>query len=220
MRCIKYGLPSTRFSFKRASKITAGESLSMKVSRYRCSNCTILILFFTCHVSGVYTKNRTFRLYLSSKAGSSAILKAHHTDAHYDAYLADLVSLGSKPRPSEQALLEFEYFLKTLICSSPFDTDTRLLTMPDGEPLKKTPYCPKAPSGLASSLPAHLTGEKATISRESPFPRIDAYIASIIQTSLSSPSVDPNWKPGYIRSVSFYPQGTLWSVMASLCKSN
>ncbi|XP_032656283.1 DNA-directed primase/polymerase protein isoform X2 [Chelonoidis abingdonii] len=75
---------------------------------------------------GVYTKNRNFRLYKSSKAGKHATLKIAEDNKFV-------------PKPQKNISVEEQYFLSSLVCNIRFSEIERALTCDNPEGKEKIP---------------------------------------------------------------------------------
>ncbi|XP_026503684.1 DNA-directed primase/polymerase protein isoform X3 [Terrapene carolina triunguis] len=75
---------------------------------------------------GVYTKNRNFRLYKSSKAGKHATLKIAEDNKFV-------------PKPKKNISVEEQYFLSSLVCNVRFSEIERALTCDNPEGKEKMP---------------------------------------------------------------------------------
>jgi len=102
---------------------------------------------------GAYTKNRNFRLYLSSKFGKSATLK-----------LSENCSRKNSPKRSEK-----ETFLASLVTFVRKTSSSKLLTF--GDDVSTTSIKPRSTSSSLTS---------ASSSSKSPFPEIDGFFRDLI----------------------------------------
>ncbi|XP_043401987.1 DNA-directed primase/polymerase protein isoform X3 [Chelonia mydas] len=108
---------------------------------------------------GVYTKNRNFRLYKSSKAGKHMTLKIAEDNKFV-------------PKPKKNISVEEQYFLSSLVCNVRFSEIERALTcdIPEG---KKKMF--KQTDRVSSSTSDPIEGYQY-----SPYPEIDCFVLSLV----------------------------------------
>ncbi|KAM8878969.1 DNA-directed primase/polymerase protein [Spinachia spinachia] len=111
---------------------------------------------------GVYTKNRNFRLYKSSKVGKNAAFK-----------LADDNTFTNKP---EKGISEEEsVFLASLVCNVSF-TGQRILTSDVPEIKESKTSGPRCQQGSSATCAGSLRG-----SLSSPHPEVDNFVLTVIK---------------------------------------
>ncbi|XP_065452836.1 DNA-directed primase/polymerase protein isoform X2 [Chrysemys picta bellii] len=109
---------------------------------------------------GVYTKNRNFRLYKSSKAGKHATLKIAEDNKFV-------------PKPKKNISVEEQYFLSSLVCNVRFSEIERALTCDNPEGKEKMPK--QTDRRVASSTSDPIEGYQY-----SPYPEIDCFVLSLV----------------------------------------
>nr|XP_042697980.1 DNA-directed primase/polymerase protein isoform X4 [Chrysemys picta bellii] len=109
---------------------------------------------------GVYTKNRNFRLYKSSKAGKHATLKIAEDNKFV-------------PKPKKNISVEEQYFLSSLVCNVRFSEIERALTCDNPEGKEKMPKQTDRRVGSSTSDP--IEGYQY-----SPYPEIDCFVLSLV----------------------------------------
>ncbi|XP_026503683.1 DNA-directed primase/polymerase protein isoform X2 [Terrapene carolina triunguis] len=109
---------------------------------------------------GVYTKNRNFRLYKSSKAGKHATLKIAEDNKFV-------------PKPKKNISVEEQYFLSSLVCNVRFSEIERALTCDNPEGKEKMPK--QTDGRVASSTSDPIEGYQY-----SPYPEIDCFVLSLV----------------------------------------
>eukprot|EP00076_Gallus_gallus_P039860 XP_025005398.1 DNA-directed primase/polymerase protein isoform X2 [Gallus gallus] len=109
---------------------------------------------------GVYTRNRNFRMYKSSKAGKNVIL----TIAEDNKFV---------PNCEENVSLEEAYFLSSLVCNVRFEDGTKILSSNFVEEEIKM-------SAFLRSKTTRSTREPMEGYQESPYPEIDCFVRSLI----------------------------------------
>ncbi|XP_069487593.1 DNA-directed primase/polymerase protein isoform X2 [Ambystoma mexicanum] len=108
---------------------------------------------------GVYTKNRNFRLYMSSKLGKNVFLEV----ADDNAFVA---------KPQKNICFEEHIFLSSLVSNVRFSDTLKILTCCD-LPEKNNSQRPDATRSCIS-------GETITGYQSSPYPEIDGFILSLV----------------------------------------
>ncbi|XP_003205563.1 DNA-directed primase/polymerase protein isoform X1 [Meleagris gallopavo] len=108
---------------------------------------------------GVYTRNRNFRMYKSSKAGKNVIL----TIAEDNKFV---------PNCEENISLEEAYFLSSLVCNVRSKDDTKILSSFLEEEIKM--------SAFLRSKTTRSTRESMEGYQDSPYPEIDCFVRSLI----------------------------------------
>nr|XP_020658324.1 DNA-directed primase/polymerase protein isoform X1 [Pogona vitticeps]XP_020658333.1 DNA-directed primase/polymerase protein isoform X1 [Pogona vitticeps]XP_020658343.1 DNA-directed primase/polymerase protein isoform X1 [Pogona vitticeps] len=106
---------------------------------------------------GVYTKNRNFRLYKSSKAGKFVILDIAEDNKFV-------------PEPVKNSSLEEQYFFSSLICNVRFSDCLKILTCDNPEEARETSVC------IDGNNPNSCLGGY----RCSPYPEIDTFVLSLV----------------------------------------
>lgn len=109
---------------------------------------------------GVYTRNRNFRMYKSSKAGKNVIL----TIAEDNKFV---------PNCEENVSLEEAYFLSSLVCNVRCEDGTKILSSNFVEEEIKM-------SAFLRSKTTRSTREPMEGYQESPYPEIDCFVRSLI----------------------------------------
>ncbi|XP_009983737.1 PREDICTED: DNA-directed primase/polymerase protein-like, partial [Tauraco erythrolophus] len=109
---------------------------------------------------GVYTKNRNFRMYKSSKAGKNVILKIAEDNKFV-------------PNCEENISLEEAYFLSSLICNIRVRDDTKVLSSGFSEEERKT-------SAFLSSTTTRSSRDSVEGYQDSPYPEIDYFVRSLV----------------------------------------
>uniref|UniRef100_A0A8C3SH29 DNA-directed primase/polymerase protein n=1 Tax=Chelydra serpentina TaxID=8475 RepID=A0A8C3SH29_CHESE len=105
---------------------------------------------------GVYTKNRNFRLYKSSKAGKHATLKIAEDNKFV-------------PKPKENISVEEQYFLSSLVCNVRFSEIERALTCDIPEGKKK--MSKQTDRRVSNPIEGY---------QYSPYPEIDCFVLSLV----------------------------------------
>ncbi|KAM6400860.1 DNA-directed primase/polymerase protein [Pluvialis apricaria] len=108
---------------------------------------------------GVYTKNRNFRMYKSSKAGKNVIL----TIAEDNKFV---------PHCEENVSLEEAYFLSSLICNISARDDTKVLSSGFAEEERT--------SAFLNSKTARSSREPMEGYQDSPYPEVDNFVRSLV----------------------------------------
>ncbi|XP_014801141.1 PREDICTED: DNA-directed primase/polymerase protein [Calidris pugnax] len=108
---------------------------------------------------GVYTKNRNFRMYKSSKAGKNVILKIAEDNQFV-------------PHCEENVSLEEAYFLSSLICNIRTRDDTRMLS--SGFPEERRT------SAILNRETPRSSRDPMEGYQESPYPEIDHFVHSLV----------------------------------------
>uniref|UniRef100_A0A8B9QHM6 DNA-directed primase/polymerase protein n=1 Tax=Apteryx owenii TaxID=8824 RepID=A0A8B9QHM6_APTOW len=106
---------------------------------------------------GVYTKNRNFRMYKSSKAGKNVILKIAEDNKFV-------------PKREKNVSLEEAYFLSSLICNVGSKDDTTILTSGSSEEERK----------MSAFLNSKTTRNSIEGYQDSPYPEIDSFVRSLV----------------------------------------
>ncbi|XP_075786407.1 DNA-directed primase/polymerase protein isoform X1 [Pelodiscus sinensis] len=108
---------------------------------------------------GVYTRNRNFRLYKSSKAGKHAILNIAEDNKFI-------------PKPKKNTSIEEQYFLSSLVCNVRFSEIERALTcdIPEGKKIMSKN------SDRVTSITSDTIGGYPY----SPYPEIDCFVLSLV----------------------------------------
>ncbi|OXB76762.1 UNVERIFIED_CONTAM: hypothetical protein H355_016243, partial [Colinus virginianus] len=109
---------------------------------------------------GVYTKNRNFRMYKSSKAGKNVILKIAEDNKFI-------------PNCEENISLEEAYFLSSLVCNVRSKDGIKILSSSFPEEERKT-------SAFLRSTTTRSTRESMEGYQDSPYPEIDCFVHSLI----------------------------------------
>ncbi|XP_021249033.1 DNA-directed primase/polymerase protein isoform X4 [Numida meleagris] len=109
---------------------------------------------------GVYTRNRNFRMYKSSKAGKNVILKIAEDNKFV-------------PNCEENISLEEAYFLSSLVCNVRCKDGTKILSSSFLEEERKM-------SGFLKSKATRSTRESQEGRQDSPYPEIDCFVRSLI----------------------------------------
>ncbi|KAM6313495.1 DNA-directed primase/polymerase protein [Aegotheles albertisi] len=108
----------------------------------------------------VYTRNRNFRMYKSSKAGKNVILKIAEDNKFV-------------PNHEDNVSLEEAYFLSSLICNISVRDDTKVLSSGCSEEERKMP----------AFLNSKTTGSRRDSMegyQDSPYPEIDYFVRSLV----------------------------------------
>ncbi|XP_042323799.1 DNA-directed primase/polymerase protein isoform X2 [Sceloporus undulatus] len=111
-------------------------------------------------LNGVYTKNRNFRLYKSSKAGKCVVLDIAEDNKFI-------------PKPVKNSSIEEQYFLSSLICNVRYSNCLKILTFDNPEESREKSVC----------LDGDVTNESLDSIRGyhcSPYPEIDNFVISLI----------------------------------------
>ncbi|KAM6132642.1 LOW QUALITY PROTEIN: DNA-directed primase/polymerase protein [Pterocles gutturalis] len=109
---------------------------------------------------GVYTRNRNFRMYKSSKAGKNVILKIAEDNKFV-------------PNCEENVSLEEAYFLSSLICNIRARDDTEVLSCGFSEEGRKM-------SAFLSSKATRSRRDAIEGYQDSPYPEIDHFVCSLV----------------------------------------
>nr|XP_056711045.1 DNA-directed primase/polymerase protein [Euleptes europaea] len=109
---------------------------------------------------GVYTKNRNFRLYRSSKAGNCAILDIAKDNKFV-------------PKSVKNTSIEEQYFFSSLVCNVRFSSCLKILSYDKPEKAKEESVCLDGSISSSSSVP--IGGYQS-----SPYPEIDNFIVSLV----------------------------------------
>ncbi|XP_015272887.1 PREDICTED: DNA-directed primase/polymerase protein [Gekko japonicus] len=109
---------------------------------------------------GVYTKNRNFRLYKSSKAGNGVILDIAKDNKFV-------------PETVKNTSIEEQYFLSSLVCNVRFSNCLKILSCDNLEKTKEKSVCLDGSLSRSSSVP--IGG-----CQSSPYPEIDNFIVSLV----------------------------------------
>ncbi|XP_054679842.1 DNA-directed primase/polymerase protein isoform X2 [Grus americana] len=109
---------------------------------------------------GVYTRNRNFRMYKSSKAGKNVILKI----AEDNKFVPDC---------EEDVSLEEAYFLSSLICNIRVKDDTKVLSSGFSEEERKM-------SAFLNSKTTRSSRDSMEGYQDSPYPEIDYFVRSLV----------------------------------------
>ncbi|KAM9236766.1 DNA-directed primase/polymerase protein [Leptosomus discolor] len=109
---------------------------------------------------GVYTRNRNFRMYKSSKAGKNVILKIAEDNKFV-------------PNCEENVSLEEAYFLSSLICNISVRDDTKVLSSGFSEEERKT-------SAFSNSETTSSSRGSVEGYQDSPYPEIDYFVHSLV----------------------------------------
>ncbi|XP_065692230.2 DNA-directed primase/polymerase protein isoform X1 [Patagioenas fasciata] len=109
---------------------------------------------------GVYTKNRNFRMYKSSKAGKNVILKIAEDNKFV-------------PNCEENVSLEEAYFLSSLICNVRIRDDTKVLSSGFSEEERKVSafFNSKTPRSSRDFMEGY---------QDSPYPEVDNFVRSLV----------------------------------------
>uniref|UniRef100_A0A8C3JEW9 DNA-directed primase/polymerase protein n=1 Tax=Calidris pygmaea TaxID=425635 RepID=A0A8C3JEW9_9CHAR len=108
---------------------------------------------------GVYTKNRNFRMYKSSKAGKNVILKIAEDNQFV-------------PHCEENVSLEEAYFLSSLICNIRMRDDTHVLSSAFPEERRT--------SAILNRETPRSSRDPMEGYQESPYPEIDHFVRSLV----------------------------------------
>ncbi|XP_054846679.1 DNA-directed primase/polymerase protein isoform X2 [Eublepharis macularius] len=111
---------------------------------------------------GVYTKNRNFRLYKSSKAGNCAILDIAKDNKFV-------------PKSVKNSSIEEQYFFSSLVCNVRFSSCLKILSCDKPEEMKEKSAC--LDGSISSSNFEPIGGYQS-----SPYPEIDNFIVSLVNT--------------------------------------
>ncbi|XP_066172972.1 DNA-directed primase/polymerase protein [Sylvia atricapilla] len=125
---------------------------------------------------GVYTKNRNFRMYKSSKAGKNVILKIAEDNKFI-------------PNCEKDVSLEEAYFLSSLICNVQVSDDIKVLSSGFSEEERKM-------SAFLNSKTTRSSRDPLEGSQGSPYPEIDHFVRSL---------VNKHGIQGGIRQWSYFP---------------
>nr|XP_060634627.1 DNA-directed primase/polymerase protein isoform X3 [Anolis sagrei ordinatus] len=106
---------------------------------------------------GVYTKNRNFRLYKSSKAGKCAVLDIAEDNKFI-------------PKSVKNSSVEEQYFLSSLICNVRFSDCLKIMTFDTPEVRKEKSVCSNGNMTSSSIGGYHC----------SPYPEIDNFVLSLV----------------------------------------
>ncbi|XP_050193967.1 DNA-directed primase/polymerase protein isoform X2 [Myiozetetes cayanensis] len=109
---------------------------------------------------GVYTKNRNFRMYKSSKAGKNVILKIAEDNKFI-------------PSCEKDVSLEEAYFLSSLICNIRVSDDTKVLSSGFSEEERKM-------SAFLNSKTTRSSQDSMEGYQGSPYPEIDNFVHSLV----------------------------------------
>ncbi|XP_009909170.2 DNA-directed primase/polymerase protein [Dryobates pubescens] len=109
---------------------------------------------------GVYTKNRNFRMYKSSKAGKNVMLKIAEDNKFV-------------PSCEDGVSLEEAYFLSSLICNVRERDDTKVLSSGFSEEDRKM-------SAFLNSKTARSSRDSMEGYQDSPYPEIDSFVRSLV----------------------------------------
>ncbi|KAM9028703.1 DNA-directed primase/polymerase protein isoform 4-T4 [Ara ararauna] len=109
---------------------------------------------------GVYTKNRNFRMYNSSKAGKNVILKIAEDNKFV-------------PKCEQNVSTEEAYFLSSLVCNVRVRDDTKVLTSGLSEEEGNM-------SGVLNSQNTRSSGDSMDGYQDSPYPEIDCFVRSLV----------------------------------------
>ncbi|KAM3672351.1 DNA-directed primase/polymerase protein isoform X4 [Ammospiza nelsoni] len=109
---------------------------------------------------GVYTKNRNFRLYKSSKAGKNVILKIAEDNKFI-------------PNCEKDVFLEEAYFLSSLICNIGASDDIKVLSSGFSEEERKM-------SAFLNSKTTRSSRDPMEGYQGSPYPEIDNFVRSLV----------------------------------------
>nr|XP_016849543.1 PREDICTED: LOW QUALITY PROTEIN: DNA-directed primase/polymerase protein [Anolis carolinensis] len=109
---------------------------------------------------GVYTKNRNFRLYKSSKAGKCAVLDIAEDNKFI-------------PKPVKNSSVEEQYFLSSLICNVRYSDCLKILTFDNPEARKEKSACSNG--NTTNSCIDSIGGYHC-----SPYPEIDSFVLSLV----------------------------------------
>lgn len=132
----------------------------------------------------VYSKNRTFRIYMSSKYGKHETLQP------------------ASPTCFQEDRDAYAFFLKSLICSVTYDDRMSILAMDRSQVPEKSVTCEALLSRVSFPRPEQQARTKA-----SPFPRLDAFIFELINDRRYY-SVES--KLAAIRSCVYFSEGRDW----------
>ncbi|KAM4674279.1 DNA-directed primase/polymerase protein isoform 2-T2 [Amazona ochrocephala] len=109
---------------------------------------------------GVYTKNRNFRMYKSSKAGKNVILKIAEDNKFI-------------PKCEQNVSTEKAYFLSSLVCNVRVRDDTKVLTSGLSEEEGNV-------SGVLNSQNTRSSRDSMDGYQDSPYPEIDCFVRSLV----------------------------------------
>ncbi|XP_051474918.1 DNA-directed primase/polymerase protein isoform X3 [Apus apus] len=109
---------------------------------------------------GVYTRNRNFRMYKSSKAGKNVILKIAEDNKFV-------------PNCEDSVSLEEAYFLSSLICNIRVRDDTQVLSSVFSEEERKM-------SAFINSKTTRSSRDSMEGYQDSPYPEIDSFVRSLV----------------------------------------
>ncbi|XP_061439828.1 DNA-directed primase/polymerase protein isoform X4 [Rhineura floridana] len=109
---------------------------------------------------GVYTKNRNFRLYKSSKAGSSVVLDIAEDNRFV-------------PKPVKNSCIEEQYFLSSLICDVRFSDSLKILSCDNPKETREKSM--NLDGNVSKSCPDPIGGYHC-----SPYPEIDNFVLSLV----------------------------------------
>ncbi|XP_075608079.1 DNA-directed primase/polymerase protein isoform X2 [Balearica regulorum gibbericeps] len=109
---------------------------------------------------GVYTRNRNFRMYKSSKAGKNVILKIAEDNKFV-------------PNCEENVSLEEAYFLSSLICNIRVKDNTKVLSSGLSEEERKM-------SAFLNSKTTRSSRDSMEGYQDSPYPEIDYFVRSLV----------------------------------------
>ncbi|XP_014351563.1 DNA-directed primase/polymerase protein [Latimeria chalumnae] len=109
---------------------------------------------------GVYTKNRNFRLYKSSKVGKDAMFE---------------VAEGSKfvPKPPKNTSVEEQFFLYSLVSNIRFSDSLKILTCDNSEEVRHK-------SCTSHETPCSSVSDAVLGDQKSPYPEIDQFVISVV----------------------------------------
>ncbi|XP_064305697.1 DNA-directed primase/polymerase protein isoform X2 [Phalacrocorax carbo] len=108
---------------------------------------------------GVYTRNRNFRMYKSSKAGKNVILKIAEDNKFV-------------PNCEENVSLEEAYFLSSLVCNIRMKDDTKVLSSDFSEERKMSAFLNnKTTRSIRDPMEGY---------QDSPYPEIDYFVRSLV----------------------------------------
>ncbi|XP_068798704.1 DNA-directed primase/polymerase protein isoform X3 [Struthio camelus] len=114
---------------------------------------------------GVYTKNRNFRVYKSSKAGKNVILKIAEDNKFV-------------PKCERNISLEEAYFLSSLVCNVGSRDDTKILISGSSEEERKMSAFLN--SKTTRSTRAFVLTDSIKGYQDSPYPEIDSFVRSLV----------------------------------------
>uniref|UniRef100_A0A8D0HAN3 DNA-directed primase/polymerase protein n=1 Tax=Sphenodon punctatus TaxID=8508 RepID=A0A8D0HAN3_SPHPU len=110
---------------------------------------------------GVYTKNRNFRLYNSSKAGKHVVLKIAGDNKFV-------------PKPAKNISQEEQYFFSSLVCNVRFSASIQILSCSNPEEKKEMCIC------LDSKITSSPSADPIVGYQSSPYPEIDGFVLALI----------------------------------------